>query len=50
MEQKKTYNVEEGKPLSDEEIENAAGGMKVAVSEEKSWWRTVLDFFFKIKN
>ncbi len=50
MEQKEKDNIKEGKPLTDEEVENAVGGMKVATNGEKSWWRTILDFFFKIKD
>ena len=42
---------EEVKQLSDEEIETVNGGMKVVVEEEEetNWFRTILDFFFKIK-
>lgn len=40
-------------PLSDEDMETVNGGMKVVVEEEEedepSWFRTILDFFFKIK-
>ena len=35
--------------LSEEELKQVVGGMKVAVEEESSWIQTLLDFFFKIK-
>lgn len=41
--------------FSDEELENVNGGMKVVVvddeeEEEKGWFRTFIDFLFKIQN
>lgn len=45
----------ENKPLSDEEMKNVSGGMKIITEdeekeEEKSWIRTIIDFFFKLTN
>ena len=34
--------------LSEEELAQVVGGMKVAVENESSWLQTILDFFFKI--
>ena len=34
--------------LSEEELAQVVGGMKVAVENESSWLHTILDFFFKI--
>ncbi len=40
------------KILNDKEFETINGGMKVVVEEkeELSWWETIVNFFFKIKN
>ena len=37
--------------LSEDELKQIVGGMKVVVEEEEetSWFKTFLDFFFKIK-
>ena len=35
--------------LSEDELKQVAGGMKVAVEDDSSWYRTIVDFFFKIK-
>lgn len=37
--------------LNDDELKQIVGGMKVVVEEEEetSWFKTFLDFFFKIK-
>ena len=45
-------NSSEAKQLSDEEIETVNGGMKVFVEEEEeqSWFKTLIDFFFKTKD
>ncbi len=40
----------DAKRLTDEEIKTVVGGMKAVVGEEKSWWRTIVDFIFKIKS
>ena len=34
--------------LSEEDLAQVVGGMKVAVENESSWLQTILDFFFKI--
>ena len=34
--------------LSEDELKQVAGGMKVVVENESSWLQTLLDFFFKI--
>ena len=34
--------------LSEEELEQISGGIKIAVENESSWFQTILDFFFKI--
>ena len=49
MEQKKTENIEEAKELTDEEVENAEGGMKIVIDDQPSFLRTLLRFFFGIK-
>ena len=49
MEQKKTENFEEVKELTDEEVENAEGGMKIVIDDQPSFLRTLLRFFFGIK-
>ena len=36
--------------LTDKEAETVTGGMKAATDGQKSWWRTIVDFFFKIKS
>ena len=38
--------------LSEDELKQIVGGMKIVVEEdeESSWYQTILDFFFKIKN
>ena len=36
--------------LNDKELQQVNGGMKVVVDDEQSWWRSILNFFFKIKN
>ena len=44
----KNYDSKRVKMLSDEELKNVNGGMKVVAEEKSSWVRTLLDFFFKI--
>lgn len=39
-------NILEARRLSDKEIEAVSGGVKVVVKNEKSWYRTLVDFFF----
>ena len=39
-------NILEAQRLSDKEIEAVSGGVKVVVKNEKSWYRTLVDFFF----
>ncbi len=34
--------------LSEDELKQVVGGMKVVVENESSWLQTLLDFFFKI--
>ena len=48
----KNKNSSEAKQLSDEEIETVNGGMKIVVEEEEeqSWFKTLMDFIFKIKD
>ena len=36
--------------LTEEELAEVTAGMKVAIDDEPSWWRTIVDFFFKSKN
>ena len=51
MDSKKNETVKEAKPLTDEETENVTAGMKVATTEgESSWWKTLVDLFFKNKS
>ena len=37
------------KELTEEELEQVAGGIKVNVEDDSSLWRMIADFFFKIK-
>ena len=39
-------NILEAQRLSDKEIEAVSGGVKVVVKNEKSWYRTLVDFIF----
>ena len=41
---------EEAKQLTDEEVKTVAGGIKVVVDDQTSWWRSIVDFFFNHKN
>lgn len=45
---KKSKKNEELRRLSDEEIKSVNGGMKVDTEDESSWYRTLVDFFFKV--
>lgn len=52
---KKINQFDKEAQFSDEEMENVNGGMKVVVvddeeEEEKGWFRTFIDFFFKVRN
>lgn len=35
--------------LTEEELKQVAGGIKVTVEDDSSWLQTILNFFFKIK-
>lgn len=37
------------KELSDEELKDVNSGMKIVIDETPSFWRTILRFFFGIK-
>lgn len=37
------------KELTEEELEQVAGGIKVNVEDDSSLWRMIADLFFKIK-
>lgn len=55
MNNKNNENKNMAKQLTDEEIETVTGGMKVDVEaaaeeEELSWWKTIINFIFKIKS
>ncbi|MCQ2474413.1 MAG: hypothetical protein MJ173_00740 [Clostridia bacterium] len=54
MNNKNNENKKMAKQLTDEEIETVTGGMKVdveaAAEEELSWWKTIINFIFKIKS
>ena len=50
MNDQEKKNNKDAEQLADEEIKTVTGGMKVVVNEEKSWWRSLLDLFFKIKS
>ena len=50
MEQKKDDNIEKMKQLTDEEIENVAGGMKIVIDDQPSWLQPLLRLIFKIKS
>ena len=48
---KKTKNDENANTLSAEEIRSVSGGMKIVAEEEEesSWFKSLVDLFFKIK-
>ena len=35
--------------LTEEELKQVVGGIKVTVEDDSSWLQTILNFFFKIK-
>lgn len=50
MTNEKIENNKDVKQLTDEEIKTVTGGMKAAPEDQSSWWRKIVDFFFKKKS
>lgn len=50
MRKKEDENIRTAKKLTDEETKAVTGGMKIVVENPSSWWRTIIDFFFKKKS
>lgn len=50
MAEKKVKNNVGTQQLTDKEAENVRGGMKIVVSEQPSFFKTILRFLFGIKD
>ena len=49
MDEKKIKNTEGARQLTDKEAEAVNGGMKIVVTDQPSFIRTILRFIFRIK-